>query len=278
MNSLTKQRILIGLAIFNVGFHLLFYSKLEYHRDELLYFSHGQHLAFGYASVPPLTGWISGLVSSILGFSEFAVRLVPAMLGGVLVLLTAGIARELQGKSYAQILAAIAVIFTPFSLRTFYLYQPVCFNVTFWTLLLFLTLRYLNTHDGKWLVGLGIAAGFAMLNKYLVALLILSLLLSLLLSPYRTVFQKKPMYVGLLVAFLIFLPNLIWQLVKGLPVINHMQELSDTQLVHVAYGEFLAEQLLMPFAASLLTVPGLIYLFVHPQARKYRLLGWAAAS
>ncbi|MEQ9437538.1 MAG: glycosyltransferase family 39 protein [Cyclobacteriaceae bacterium] len=276
MSNFTTQRFLIGLAIFNVAFHLVFYYTLEYHRDELLYFSLGQHPAVGYASVPPLIGWISGVVAAIFGYTEFAVRLVPALLGGAIVLLTAGIARELQGKSYAQVLAGVAVIFTPFAMRTFYLYQPVCFDVTFWTLLLYLILRYLNTGKGQYLIVLGVVSGVAMLNKYLVALLILILLLTLLLSSHRTAFRRKEMYQGLLAAFLIFLPNLIWQLVHGLPVIHHMQELNSTQLVHVAYGDFLSSQLLMPFAATLLTVPGLCYLLMHPQAKKYRLLGWTA--
>jgi hypothetical protein len=270
------SRLLLGLACLNVVLHLAFHNTLGYHRDELLYFTLGQHPAFGYASVPPLIGWIATLVSTMLGYSLFAVRLVPALLSGVMVILTAQIARELGGKHYAQVLAASSLICTPFSLRTFYLFQPVFLDISFWTLLLYLTLRYINTQDRKYLIGMGAASGVAMLNKYLVGLLILILLLMLLLSRHRTAFLKKEMYWGLFLALAIFFPNLLWQLSNGLPVINHIQELNETQLVNVSYGNFLAEQLLIPLAASLLTVPGLIFLLVHPRAKQYRMLGWVA--
>lgn len=277
MNQKFTSRIIIGLALINVGLHLIFVNTLGYHRDELLYFTLGQHPAFGYASVPPLIGWIATIVSSTLGSSLFSVRLIPAVISGVMVLLVANIVRELRGKSYAQILAAIALICTPFSLRTFYLYQPVFLDLTFWTLLLYFTLRYLNTENRKYLIVLGVVSGFAMMNKYLVGLLILILLLTFLLSSYRNIYQKKELYLGLVVALLIFLPNLIWQLTNGLPVVNHIRELNSTQLVNVSYAGFLSEQLLIPFAASLLTVPGLIYLLVYPQARRYRMIGWTVA-
>ena len=52
--------IIIGaLAFLTVAIHLIFSYNLEFHRDELLYFSLGQHPAFGYATVPPLTGWVA---------------------------------------------------------------------------------------------------------------------------------------------------------------------------------------------------------------------------
>ncbi|MEO0330472.1 MAG: glycosyltransferase family 39 protein, partial [Bacteroidota bacterium] len=171
---------------------------------------------------------------------------------------------------------AIALICTPFSLRTYFLYQPVFLDITFWTLLFYFTTRYLNTENGKNLLILGVISGLAMLNKYLIGLLILALLFSLVVSKYRTAFQKKEMYWGLAVALLIFLPNLIWQFTHGLPVVNHLQELSETQLVNVSYVNFLSDQLLMPFAATLLTLPGLAYLFTSPQAKKYRVLGITA--
>ncbi len=270
--------LIIGIACFNVVLHLIFHNTLGYHRDELLYFTLGQHPAFGYASVPPLIGWIAAFVSSVFGYSTLAVRLVPALFSGVMVILVTRITRELGGKSYAQLLATIALICTPFSLRTFYLFQPVFLDLTFWTLLLYLTLRFINTNDGKYLIGMGAVSGLAMLNKYLVGLLILILLLTLLLSRHRTAFLRKEMYLGLAVALVIFLPNLIWQVTNELPVINHIQELNDTQLVNVSYGNFLAEQLLIPLAASLLTIPGLVFLLVAPRTKqyRYRLLGWTA--
>ncbi len=57
---------IIFMALFSVAIHLLVANNLEYNRDEMLYFTLGQHPAFGYASVPPMIGWIAWLMEHIL--------------------------------------------------------------------------------------------------------------------------------------------------------------------------------------------------------------------
>jgi len=78
-----KSIIIYGLVFTEILIHLLFYGKLEYHRDELLYFSLGIHPDFGYSTVPPLIGWIASLMQFLFGFSLFAVKIFPALLSGV---------------------------------------------------------------------------------------------------------------------------------------------------------------------------------------------------
>src|SRR5512137_1454679 len=98
-NNLFSPWILL-IAILNVLFHLAFYNTLGFHRDELLYFSLGQHLSAGYASVPPFTGFVAWLMIQISGYSLLSARILPMMLSGFLVLLGAAITKELQGKHY----------------------------------------------------------------------------------------------------------------------------------------------------------------------------------
>jgi 4-amino-4-deoxy-L-arabinose transferase-like glycosyltransferase len=103
--------LILSLALINVAVHLLVIKNLEYHRDELLYFSLGQHPAAGYATVPPLIGWIACIMENIFGYSVFAVRVFPALLSGVMIFLAAGMAKELGGSGYASFLAASCVHF-----------------------------------------------------------------------------------------------------------------------------------------------------------------------
>ncbi len=84
--------LIIFMALFSVAIHLLVANNLEYNRDEMLYFSLGQHPAFGYESVPPMIGWVAWLMEHTFGYSLFAVRLIPALLSGVMVILVAAIA------------------------------------------------------------------------------------------------------------------------------------------------------------------------------------------
>jgi hypothetical protein len=266
------------LAIINVALHLYFAKNLEYHRDELLYFSLGMHPAFGYATVPPVIGWIAWLMQAVFGNSVFAVRLFPALMSGAMVFLISAIAKELGGSVYARILAAIGIMVSVFGLRTFLLFMPVHIDLMLWTLLFYLIIRYINTSSDKYLILIGITAGIALLNKYLIGLLLLILLIIIPFTRYRTIFRNKKFYLGLLAGFIVFLPNLIWQIVNGLPVINHLGELARTQLVNVSKASFLIDQLASPGAASILTIAGIIYLLSSGEARKFRFLGLTVIS
>lgn len=265
--------VIAFLAIINVLLHIVFSYNLEYHRDELLYFSLGQHPAFGYMTVPPLTGWIAFSMKSIFGYSVFAVRFFPAFMSAFMVLLVSSIARELGGKSFAQILAATGMVLSIIGLRTFLMFQPVHIDLLLWTLIFYLIIKYINTSSGNYLLLLGITAGVALLNKYLIALLFLIIIVIVPFTKYRTIFRNKKLWYGFLAGALIFLPNLMWQIINDFPVFGHLAELKRTQLVNVDKAAFLIEQVLIPGSAAILTIAGLIYLFISKKMVKYRFLG-----
>ena len=171
--SINYAGFIIGLlALANFAIHLYFSENLEFHRDELLYFSLGRHPAAGYATVPPLIGWIAWLMQNIFGYSIFAVRFFPALMSGLMVFLVSAIARELGGSGYSRILAAVGIILAIFGLRTFLLFQPVHIDLMLWTLVFYLIIKYINTSSDKYLILIGITAGAALLNKYLIGILL----------------------------------------------------------------------------------------------------------
>ncbi len=266
--------VILAIVLLNIAARLLVYDNLEYHRDELLYFSLGHHPAFGYASVPPLIGWISWLMQNVFGNNLFAVRLFPALLGGVMIFIVASMARELGGTRYSAILAAIGLSVCIFFMRTYFLFMPVHIEVFLWTLCIWLIIKFINTGRDSFLIYFGIAAGFAMLNKYLSGLFFTGLLLIIPFTTYRYVFKNKSFWTGIIAGGLIFLPNLIWQAARGFPVFNHMSELYDTQLVHMDATTFLTEQIISPYAGSILTIGGLIFLFSSKKMKNFRFLGF----
>jgi hypothetical protein len=263
----------ILIALISITGHLIVINNLEYHRDELLYFSLGLHPAAGYATVPPLIGWIAWFMQNLLGYSVFAVRLFPALLSGAMIFLAASLAKELGGSRYASFLAALGLLVSIFFMRTYGLFHPVHIDIFLWTMCIYLIVRYINTLNGKYLVVFGIIAGTALLNKYLAGLLFAGLVVIIPFTEYRTIFRLKHFWFGMAAAIVIFLPNLIWQAVRGFPVFNHISELYDTQLVYMDIPLFLKEQLLMPFAGTIFTVAGLIFLLTEKKIRKFRFLG-----
>ena len=65
-----------------------------------------------------------------------------------------------------------------------------------------------------------------MMSKYSVAFFVLGILIGLLLTKQRKIFLNKHFYLAGLVAFIIFLPNLLWQYHQHFPVLFHMKELA----------------------------------------------------
>jgi hypothetical protein len=78
-----------------------------FHGDEMYFVVAGRHPAFGYVDQPPLTPLLSAASVALFGVSPTAVRLLPALEMGLVVILIALIARDLGGSRRAQVLAAI---------------------------------------------------------------------------------------------------------------------------------------------------------------------------
>jgi hypothetical protein len=102
------------------------------------------------------------------------------------------------------------------------------------------------------------------------------LLLIIPFTKYRNIFKNRSLWIGIIAGGLIFLPNLIWQAVTGFPVFNHMSDLYDTQLVHMDVATFLTEQIISPYAGSILVIGGLIFLFFSGKMKNFRFLGFLA--
>ena len=263
----------LAIALLSIAAHLFVIDNLEYHRDELLYFSLGQHPAAGYVSVPPLIAWVAFVMQKLFGISLFSVRIFPALMCAVTIMICASLARRMGGSRYAAILAATGLMVSVFFMRTFSMFQPVFMEIFLWTVILYFIVLYVNDNSGKYLLLLGAAVGIALLNKYLAALLLISVLVTVPFTPHRSIFKNKSFWYGAGLAFIIFLPNLLWQLSRGLPVFHHLTELHDTQLVHMNAALFLKEQVMMPFAGSVMSLAGLVWLLTGPAARKFRFMG-----
>lgn len=263
-----------GLALFKLFIHLLTNTNYSFHRDEYLYLTEGLQPAWGYLEIPPLTAFIASIIQ-FLGGSLFITRLFPALIGGAMVWLIGKLVQALGGKTWAVVIACAALIISPAFLRTHTLFQPVSFNQFNWFLVGYLLVRLVQSQQGRYWYYLGIMAGIGMLTKYSIAFYLLSLFVALLISRHRSWFGTRYPYLALLIALVIASPNLLWQYTNGFPLFRHMEELRETQLVNVSTIEFVLNQFLMNFSASIIWIGGLIYLLRHRAASDFRFLGWA---
>lgn len=276
-NNLTPipYKWLAFLATAKLLIHFFTNGEYGFHRDEFLYIALGEHLAWGYVEIPPSIAIFANISRNLLGDSIFAIRFFPAMVGAAGLVFTALIARELGGGKFAQVLAGLVFLMSPAYLGSNTLFQPVSFNQFYWILSAYILLRWINHQNPHTWIHLGVVMGLAMLNKYSVLLFAFGIFVGLLLHPtYRKAFQSKWLYLGALTALVIWLPNLVWQMVNDFPELTHLQELSESQLVNVSVFDFLLSQLLMQGLNCWIVLLGLGYLLFSPKMKSYRILAW----
>ncbi|CAA7193987.1 hypothetical protein CHRY9293_00366 [Chryseobacterium potabilaquae] len=125
------------LCFFIVIKFILQYSLIspeyELHRDEYLHIDQGNHLAWGFLSVPPVNSWIAWIIK-MLGGSVFWVKFFPALFGALTIVVSWKMVEELKGNLYAQILTATGILFSVL-LRLNMLFQPTSLEVLLWTTL-----------------------------------------------------------------------------------------------------------------------------------------------
>src|ERR1017187_3615417 len=77
-----------GAAALIIAVHLATDGILGFHIDELYYLARGRHPAFGYVGFPPGGPLIARPETGLLGVTPWTLRLLPALLSGVNVVIS----------------------------------------------------------------------------------------------------------------------------------------------------------------------------------------------
>lgn len=268
----TRLLYLLALVKFLLPF-ILQNGQFEPHRDEFLYLAEGRHMAWGFMEVPPLLSVFAWL-THILGDGFFWIKFWPSLFGAITFILTGKIILSLGGKSFALVLALTPFIFGAY-LRVHYLFQPNFLEIFFWTLMVWALVSYIQQPAIKWLYIFGIGLGLGMMSKYSVAFYALSLLAGLTITPQRKLFMNKHFAGALVLALIIFLPNLLWQYYRHFPVVFHMNKLRETQLQYISPGGFLIDQLILFIPCFFVWITGLLFIGFSTSMKPYRFVAWS---
>ncbi len=182
-----------------------------YHRDELYFRLLGEHPRLGYFDTPPLTPLVARVSTELFGDTVTALRVVPALLAGVLVILTACVTRELGGGRTAQILAATGIATGLFPLVAGHSLLTLTLDLPIWTAAILFILRALLRGDGRWWLAVGAVVGVAAYNRQLIVLLLVGVGAGLLLAGPRAPLRDPRLWLGALLALVIAAPNVIYQ-------------------------------------------------------------------
>jgi len=268
--------IVVAIALGKLVLHCVFNNRYGYFRDEFDYLSCGDHLAWGYVDQPPLLPFLVRVSRIVLGDSLRSIRFLPAVATSAVVVLAAMIAREFGGRRFALILSAVCVVVAPIYLSGGSLLTTNCIEPLLWMGCAYFAILAIKRDPRYWL-WFGVVAGLGLEEKYSIAVFGFALVVGLLVTKQRGVLLNKWFWLGGAAAFLIFLPNLVWNINNDWPFLQLMRNIrADGRDVRLSALEFFIQQtmLTLPLAAPI-WITGVLALLFSTRFRTYRLLGWS---
>lgn len=268
--------LVLDIAGAKLLLHLLTATRYGIFRDEMYYFACSEHMAWGYVDHPPGTVLVAWIARHVFGHSLIGLRLFPALAGAALVWLTAKLAKEMGGYRFAQALAALAILPVPFYLILNHWLTNNAFEPLIWMGCIWCVLRAINSGEDRFWLWFGVLVGVGFENKYSIAFLLAGILTGVLLTRSHRFLKSRYFWLGALACALIALPNLLWEIRYHFPFLELMHNVrtSGRDVARGPIAFILDQAATMNPVLFPLWLGGLIWLFVAPGARRYRLLGW----
>jgi hypothetical protein len=253
-------------AVF-VAVELAVSGRYGFLQDELYFIVAGHHLAFGYVDQPPLAPLLTR-ITGLLGVSPTAIRIIPALAGGAVVIMTARLAALFGAGRFGRVLAALTMTCAPILLGAVHIGNTTPQDLLAWTAVLVCVSTALLRHRPRWWLAAGAAAGLGLEADNLVVLLLICLAVGLLGSPQRSVLRTRWPWLGAGIAAVIWAPNLIWQATHGWPQLAMSAALHQQNTSPGDYAGALPAQLLyLGLLVAPLVVAGFVVLWRTPELR-----------
>jgi hypothetical protein len=248
-----------------------------YFIDELYYIACAHRLDFGYVDHPPLSVALLRVDMALFGDGLVALRFPSAAAAALTAFLAGLLAARLGGGRYAQGLAAVSVGCAPLLVVLFGFYSMNAFEILLWTALLATVVEIVLRRDPRLWLLFGAISGVALQNKHTVVVLAAAVVAGLALTPQRKLLFSRWLLAGGGLAFLIFLPNLLWQIEHGFPSLEFYRNATLLKNRPLPPLHVLWNQVLFMNPATLL-VWGSGLLLAIAKRKELRFLPWTYGS
>jgi 4-amino-4-deoxy-L-arabinose transferase-like glycosyltransferase len=207
MNYLENKRIILTIIIIYALLQTLYNAFLPLHPDEAYYWVWSRHLDLSYYDHPPMIAYVIAMFS-FLGDASWVVRL-PSVISMMIV---TGVSVWFASHLFGQKAGAWALIISlvlPATMFGVTLATPDAPLMAFWALAMMWGYKAIFEGGTPWFILAGFALGCALLSKYTAIVYLFALLIFLVMRK-REIFKDKGFYIAAIVAFLTFLPVIIW--------------------------------------------------------------------
>jgi hypothetical protein len=264
--------VVVWIAVGTVAAHLLTGSRYGFDRDELMALEDARHLAWGYVQYPPMTAFFGRVALSLFGTSLVGFRFFAALAQALAVMLTGWMAREMGGSKWAQITAALAAV--PFCLGGGALMQYISFDYLCWVWVAYCMVRVTTGDGDRWWLGVGIGMGLGMLSKWTMGFLVCGAVVGVLLTELRRHLKNGWLWLGVSLAWGIWLPNLIWQWKQNFISLEFLRFLHVRDVGEGLTDWFLLGQVELTLLALPIALAGIWFCFFAEEGKQFRIIGW----
>lgn len=217
--TLAFLAVLIAITALRVV--ALQHSPLGLYFDEAQYWSWSRTFDWGYFTKPPLIAWVIGATTAVFGDAEWAVRL-----GSPLAHAIAGLALFILGRlmygAWAGFWAGVAYLTMPGIVFSSSLISTDALLLPMWALALLAMWRLMTTRAWAWAMVLGLSVGVGALAKYAMLYFVLcTALAAYWMPPVREALKGGRGALAGVLAFLVLLPNIIWNFQNGFATARH---------------------------------------------------------
>lgn len=254
--------------------HLLLSGRYGYFRDELYFLDCGRHLAWGYVDMAPMIALVARLALA-LGGSLHVLRAIAGIGGAAIVALTMLLAWRLGGGRFAQGLAGLCALIVPEFLGTASLFTMNVFEKVLWAACAYLLVRIIQTENSRLWIWFGVLCGVGLMNKHSMVFFGAAVVVGLVLTKLRRELLKPWIWVAGVIALVIFLPNIIWQIQHNFPTLEDLRNVaaSDKNVV-LGPPAFIREQILLIHPVTFPVWLAGLWFFMGGRGTRYRILGW----
>jgi Dolichyl-phosphate-mannose-protein mannosyltransferase len=270
--------LLLVLAVLKLAFHTATNGQYGFHRDELQTLSDARSLDWGFVPYPPLVPFLGRIEWVLFGESLTGFRFFAAAAQCTAMVLAGLMARRFGGGRAAMLVATFAVAIAPISLAASSLFQYTSFDYLWVVLLAYCIVRRIDSDDARWWLAIGAVVGLGMMTKYTMLLFAAGIGIGVLFTPLRDDLRSKWPWLGIILAIVVVLPNLLWQVEHHFIYLDFVKEIHARDVRIGRAAGFWIDQLTI--ATNLLTLPlwllGLYFLFFAADGRRFRIVGWLA--
>jgi hypothetical protein len=233
----------------------------------------------GYVDHPPLAPLLLTVIQFFFGSSIYVLRVVPALAAAIAVFYTGIAVKEIGGGKYAQLIAACSYAASPITMAFGGFYSMNALEPLFAVLLILTAIRIIKSGNTKLWLSAGIIMGLGVMNKHTFGVYIAAFVISIIAAgKWKLVFNKW-FFAGAAISVIIFIPNIVWQVLNDFPSLEFYRNISVDKNVYTPPLKFILGQAV---SMSPSTVPvwlaGFIFLLFSKRTKEFRFLAFLFGS